>query len=175
MKCTRAGGWKSGHCQLWHFCFLRLLYRMTLRKSLFPFCGWLSVISRTSLDFFENIMNCHITYGWRILRICAGFNEVTSLSVLLPVEAGWCVEAWRVRLWLYFQKHTCAQRFPVEIKNEPAVQRGVWGVGPGASSLLFVQGECKRTGDEKRLYKKTNGGQDDVFSSFKSSVVHSSY
>lgn len=61
-------------------------------------------------------MNCHITYGWRRRRVCAGFNEVTSLSVLLPVEAGWCVEAWRVSLWLYFQRRTCVQRFPVELK-----------------------------------------------------------
>lgn len=93
---------------------------MTLRKSLLPFCGCLNVISGTSLDFSSFFLKkpwiATLLMDEGDWEYVLGFNEVTSLSELLPVEAGWCVEAWRVSLWLCFQKHARAQRFPVEIK-----------------------------------------------------------
>lgn len=121
---------------------------MTFRKSLLPFWGCLGVISSPTFDFSENTTHRHITYGWGRLRICVGFNEVTSLTVLLPpVEPGRPVEAWQVSPRLHFQKHSRGAEVPCRDKNEPAVQRAVRGVGPGASGFFYEQGEWE--GGEK--------------------------
>lgn len=119
MKCTRAERWKSSYCLLWHFCFLTGLYRRTLRKSLLPFCGCRNAILLMSFEFFflggGGWAFCELPHCLWMKGVL--FNEVTSLCVLLPAEAGFeAAGAWRVSLLLYFQEHTCAQRFPVEEK-----------------------------------------------------------
>lgn len=139
---------------------------MTFRKSLFPFWGCLGVISSPTFDFSENTTHRHITYGWGRLRICVGFNEVTSLTVLLPpVEPGRPVEAWQVSPRLHFQKHSRGAEVPCRDKNEPAVQRAVRGVGPGASGFFYEQGEWE--GGKNRDGNKAGGSQCGTFFSFK--------
>lgn len=146
--------WKSNHTLLWHFGFLTLLY-MTLRKSLLPFCGRLNAILGTNLDFFF-IYYCHnsghIMYEgegyWEYVLVLMRWPPCVYFSLLrlAGVLESRCVTGQSITVLP--KAHSCSV-VPCWDKNEPAVQRGVWGVGPGASSLLYVQGEYKKKSENQ--------------------------
>lgn len=118
--------------------FQKYLYRT--RKSPLPYSLMAHCIVWDNFKIYEDI-NCHTTYGLRERErweTCVGFNEVTLLCVLLPAEAALeprCVTGQSITV---LPKAHSYSEVPCRDRNEPAVQRGVRGVGPGKSSLLTV-------------------------------------
>lgn len=150
MKRTQAGTGKP--LSIMTLLFLKTLYRMTFRKSLLPFCGCLNAISETSLDFFKIPWIATLLMdegdGEHVLVLmrwppCVYFS-------LLKLAGVWelrCVTGQSITV---LPEARSSSQVPCWEKNEPAIQRGVWGVGPGAGSLLHVQGEYKKSRENRQ-------------------------
>lgn len=131
-----------------------VVYRKTLRKSLLPFCGCLSAVLETSFDFLENTWIATLSmeeaeegreHVWVVMRwpSCVYFSLLKLAGVLeLQRMTGQSITV--------LPEECSRSEVPCWDRNEPAVQTGVWGVGPGTSGLLYVPGEYKKN---KKQYK----------------------
>lgn len=117
---------------------LKVLYRVTFRKSLLPFCCWLNTVAK------GNARSFHISEVWtEIILVLMRWPPHVYFS--LP-KMCWCAEAWPSQSIALPSKGEVVFRGSLSRKpdkNEPAVQTRVRGLGPDSDGSFHVQGKCK--------------------------------